>query len=278
MKGRDEQLLAAIAKLLDEHVPLEARPVSDDIGWLGVVRNQQQRTLTLGAPNDSPAEREALLLKLFQAERELIEKFSETIASDEGRAWLAAELERRTGESHAEAIEVLAQLQAILDKLGPHESQLLTPEQVFRSLHVIAILRGDVESVDERVRRMTYLSKFGITASVSLRGREFLARVGRLYVAGFYPEAVIIGAAAIEEELEQLLADGRDGRDGVTLGTLISRASQRRLISAGAEEAARRLQARRDHLLHLVMDAGLPEQEMRACLRDIGHVLSEICR
>lgn len=218
MKGRDEALLTAISKLLDDHVPLEARPVSDDSGWLGVVRGQQQRTLALGAPNESPAEREAALLKLFQAERELMERFSKTIVSDEGRAWLAAELERRTGESHTEVLEMMVELQAFMDKLGPHESQLLTPEQIFRSLHVIAILRGDVESVEERVRRMTYLSKFGITSSVSLRGREFLARVGRLYVAGFYPEAVILGAAAIEEEFEQLLAEGGDGRERVTLG------------------------------------------------------------
>ncbi|MDQ8145425.1 MAG: hypothetical protein P3A27_05070 [Gemmatimonadota bacterium] len=270
--------MESIIKLIDGHVPLPARPQDGDVGWLGVLQDQHERVMRLGGENDSPAKRESLLLELYRQERKLQEGIGAAIDDESRRAQLAQHLEEATGESHVELLEEAARLQGVLREIGWPEQALLTPEQTFSSLHIVALLRSDVESLNQRLQRLRYLAQFGITASVSMRGRQFLSRVGRLYVSGFYPEAIICGAAAIEEELEQLLESSGNEGDRVTLGVLIGRAKSRRRMSDGACEAARRLQARRDHLLHLVMDSSLTEREMQACLRDIGHVLSEICR
>jgi hypothetical protein len=62
MSERDERLKQSILKLIDEHVPLPARPRSGDIGWLAVLQNQHERVMRLGGENSYPAERESLLL------------------------------------------------------------------------------------------------------------------------------------------------------------------------------------------------------------------------
>lgn len=238
-----------------------------------MVRSWRRVALAFGAEDTEPRAARIRMQEALEVERKY-NAFLRHIAKEPALAEFASQMDPPID---AETLALVRRSVEWLESVGPHDTEKMSPEEVFRSVEFTWMLREDLESAPDRLRRVEILSAFGVQGKVSNRGRGFLDRVGRMYVAGHFPEATIIAASAIEQEVERVLDDrGIERLEEPQLGWLLKTALSRRLLSKGAHEAAWRIKVLRDDMLHVVMDAAIPEERMQKVLRDLSHVLSEL--
>lgn len=108
--------------------------------------------------------------------------------------------------------------------------------------------RQVIASISGTVQRTQHVIWSTVHGDISPRVTEYLKRLGRCYVAGFFPEVVILCRAVLDTALRDVLGDMESDR--LNMADRIKAAGRHGLLSPEALSAADAIRHRGNHAVH----------------------------
>jgi hypothetical protein len=88
----------------------------------------------------------------------------------------------------------------------------LVPPKQLRVQHAIDLLAEDVDDLNDRAERSVMMTRLAVRAQLSDRVAQYLRLLGRCFVAGFFPECVVVCRSVLEHSVRETFTRNGKGQ------------------------------------------------------------------